>query len=421
MNLPLPLFNIYNMNILFIVPYVPNLIRVRPYNLIKELSARGHRVTVLTLWSGESERLDVEHLSEIAAEIKAIPLSKTRSIWNCLRALPSRTPLQAVYSWQPRMAKQLVELMKPSNSSPGFDVIHVEHLRGARYGVHIRRQQKGLVGDIPVLWDSVDCISSLFRKAAQQSERRVSRWIAQFEQGRTERYERWLLEKFDRVLVTSTEDKQALLNLASDKSAPITVLPNGVDLDYFSVDGNRPRASATLVISGKMSYHANVSMVLYFVNEILPRIRYQRPDVELWIVGKDPPREILTLAENPGITVTGTVPDIRPFLMQATLAIVPLTYGAGVQNKVLEAMACGTPVVSSPIAVSALKIVPEEEVLIGENPETFAHAVLSLIENQEQQRELGEAGRRYVARNHRWPHIAEQLESIYDEIIHFRR
>jgi sugar transferase (PEP-CTERM/EpsH1 system associated) len=409
------------MNILFIVPYVPNLIRVRSYNLIKELSARGHRVTVLTLWSGESERLDVEHLCEIAVEVMATPLPKILSISNCLKAIPSRMPLQAVYCWHPRMAKQLVELLKPSNSSPGFDVIHVEHLRGARYGVHIRRQPKSLVGDVPVLWDSVDCISSLFRKAAQQSERRASRWIARIEQGRTERYERWLVEQFDRVLVTSTEDKQALMNLTNDKSAPISILPNGVDLAYFSVDGNRPRAPATLVISGKMSYHANVSMVLYFVNEILPRIWYQRSDVELWIVGKDPPREILTLAKHPKITVTGTVPDIRPFLMQATMAIVPLTYGAGVQNKVLEAMACGTPVVSTPTAISALKVVPEEEVLIGASPEVFAHAVLLLIENQEQQRKLGEAGRRYVERNHRWPQIAEKLESIYDEIIRSRR
>jgi len=176
-----------------------------------------------------------------------------------------------------------------------------------------------------------------------------------------------------------------------------------------------------MVISGKMSYHANVSMVMYFVNEILPRIWSQRSDVELWIVGKNPPREILSLAEHPEVTVTGTVPDIRPFLRQATLAVVPLTYGVGVQNKVLEAMACGTPVVSTPAAISALKVVPEEEVLLGANPEAFAHAVLSVLENQEQQRKLGEAGRRYVERNHRWPHIAEQLESIYDEIIHFGR
>ncbi len=409
------------MNILFIVPYVPNLIRVRPYNLIRELSSRGHRVTVLTLWRSDQERQDVKHLGEITTEVKAVPLPMTRSIWNCLRALPTRTPLQAVYCWQPAMAKQLVESIECENGSGRYDVIHVEHLRGARYGVLAKKQMKTNAGVPPVIWDSVDCISSLFRKAARQNERRTSRWIAQFEQGRTERYERWLLGKFDRILVTSKEDRQALMNLANNPSAPITILPNGVDLDYFSSDGDRPRSTATLVISGKMSYHANVSMVLYFVNEILPRIWSQRSDVELWIVGKDPPREILGLAEHPEITVTGTVPDIRPFLTQATLAVVPLTYGAGVQNKVLEAMACGTPVVSTPAAISALKVVPEEEVLLGANPEAFAQAVLSVLENQHQQRKLGEAGRRYVERNHRWPYIAEQLESIYDEIIHLGR
>ncbi len=378
-------------------------------------------MTVLTLWRGDQERQDVEHLGEIAAEVKAASLPRGRSIWNCLRALPSRIPLQAVYCWQPTLAKQLVEFMKSGNQSGRFDVIHVEHLRGARYGVHIKKQPKSLIGDVPVLWDSVDCISSLFRQAAQQSERRTSRWIAKFEHGRTERYERWLLDKFDRILVTSTEDQQALINLAKDQSAPVTVLPNGVDLDYFSSDGIRPRAPATLVISGKMSYHANISMVLHFVNEILPRIRSRRPDIELWIVGKDPPREILTLAEHPEITVTGTVPDIRPFLRLATVAVAPLTYGVGVQNKVLEAMACGIPVVSTPAALSALKVVPEKEVLLAANPEAFTHAVLSVLDNQQRQRELGEAGRRYVERNHRWSQITEKLETIYDEIIHIGR
>ncbi len=405
------------MDILFVVPYVPNLIRVRPYNLIKGLSSRGHRVTVLTLWCGDRERQDVERLGEIAAEVKAAHLPRIRSIWNCLRALPSRTPLQAVYCWQPAMARQLVELMKLGNGSGRFDVIHVEHLRGARYGVHIKGQPKNIAGDVPVVWDSVDCISSLFRQAAQQSEVRASRWIARFELSRTEKYERWLLEQFDWILVTSAADQQALINLASDQAAPISVLPNGVDIDYFSSDGNQSRAAATLVISGKMSYHANVNMALHFVQEILPQVWARRPEVELWIVGKDPPRKLLKLSGHPRISVTGTVKDIRPFLRGATVAVASPTYGVGVQNKVLEAMACATPVVSSPQAVSALHVRPGQDVLVAQDPEAFARAVLSLIDEPQRRKRVGEAGRRYVEAHHSWAKIAAQLEGIYDELI----
>jgi glycosyltransferase involved in cell wall biosynthesis len=157
----------------------------------------------------------------------------------------------------------------------------------------------------------------------------------------------------------------------------------------------------------------------------MPHVWAQRPEVTVWIVGKDPPREIRQSAiRNPGyplgaaIRVTGTVPDIRPYLRRATLAVAPVPYGAGIQNKVLEALACGTPVVASPQAVSALEVRAGRDVVVAEGAEAFARAVLALLDDAGRRLALGEAGRAFVERYHSWEAVAARLEAIYQSTIH---
>lgn len=396
------------MNVLFSVPYVPNLVRTRSYNLIRHLSQRGNRVTVLTVWTNEQELADLEALKQECHDVQAMSMPVWRSLWNCLKALPQDVPLQSVYSWHPELAASL-------NGKGVFDVVHVEHLRGARFGLALK-QQTGL----PVVWDSVDCISHLFRRAATHAKSLVGRWRARFEVGRTERYEGWLLDKFDRVLVTSQVDKHALAALKAngDPTPPISVLENGVDLTYFSPEAYGPREPATLVVSGKMSYHANATMTVRLMQNIMPIIWKRRPDVMLWIVGKDPGREIRAFANHQAVTVTGCVEDLRPYLRRATIALAPVVYGTGVQNKVLEAMACATPVVSTPEAITALSVTHGDELLVADEPERFAEEVLRLLDEPDRQYRLGQAGLSYVRAHHNWTNIADQLESVYREVEH---
>jgi polysaccharide biosynthesis protein PslH len=158
------------MNVLFVVPYVPNLIRVRPYNLIKHLSHQGHRVTLNTLWTGTRDLDDIQALKKICHQVYAAPLPRSRSLANSLLALPTKSPLQASYCWQPQMEKQLSDLVSNANSE--FDVVHVEHLRGVRYALQIKKQ--GVLGKhVPIIWDSVDSISMLFKQAAGSSKKHV--------------------------------------------------------------------------------------------------------------------------------------------------------------------------------------------------------------------------------------------------------
>jgi glycosyltransferase involved in cell wall biosynthesis len=428
------------LKILFIVPYVPDRIRTRPFHLIKALASEGHRVTLATLWSDREESAAAQRLAGHLESLLTERIRITRSIWNCVRALPSSRPIQASYCWSPKLARRIVPLVQTTH----FDVIHIEHLRGVRYGLMVKETLERREIKRPLLvWDSVDCITQLFRQAAQESHAFRSRLTSRMELPRTARYEGWLVTRFGRVLVTSQTDRDELVKLAQnwgerqgvDSSASranrVAVIPNGVDLDYFCPNGET-REPATLVISGKMSYHANVTAVVRFVEEVMPRIWAERPETRLWIVGKDPSPEIQRLgvlwrdgssaaskngSNKSKIQITGTVEDVRPFLRRATLAVAPIQYGAGIQNKVLEALACGTPVVATPQAVTALQARPGQDLILARDLQELARSVLSLLKSPEHRLQLGQSGRQFVERHHQWPTIARNLTKIYRDAI----
>lgn len=404
------------MDILFIVPYVPSLIRARPYNFIRYLANRGHHLTLVTLWTERREKAELIKIKQYCKDVYAFNLPHWRTVLNCLVTLPTSKPLQASYCWQPELAKKIGDLAGNQDEKPLFDIIHIEHLRGVQYGLYLKA--KGCY--LPLVWDSVDCIYYLFRQAASYSRRLSSRLLTFFELNRTKKYEGWLLSQFDRSLVTSKRDKDEIVSLdrLNDTSQKVTIINNGVDIDYFTPNKSLDKDKATLVISGKMSYHANVSMVLYFVEKIMPLIWATNPYVRLYIVGKDPPMIIRKLGENPLITVTGTVSDIRPYLQKATIAIIPLTYGAGIQFKILEAMACATPVVASPKAVISLNVQPGKDLLVANEPNEYAVVINKLLNDINLRQQIGYAGREYVEKNHQWSNIAAQLEGVYNEVIH---
>jgi glycosyltransferase involved in cell wall biosynthesis len=403
------------MKIAYVVPYVPNKIRTRSYNLISSLSALGHQVDVFTLGSSEMDAADAEALKAICCRVYYQHQPAWMSLLNSALAIPSNRPLQSVYSWHPKLAAEIGKTLGGSGKPAAYDVIHVEHLRGSAYGEFV----KSKFPSIPVVWDSVDCISYLFSQAASQSDNLFGKFMTRFELGRTRAAEGKLLGCFDHVLVTSEMDKTALLDtLPNDsKHAPVTVLSNGVDQDYFRVNADLLRSPDTLVFSGKMSYHANISMVMYLYNEIMPRLWAQQPDVRLIVVGKDPPAEIRKLADASRVHVTGTVDDIRPFLWKATAAVVPLVYGAGIQNKILEAMATGTAVVTNSKVLASLTVTPGRELLIADTADEFAACILRLIQNPILRNTVGEAGLQYVRRYHSWRENARRIADIYQGLV----
>ena len=399
------------MNILFVVPYVPNLVRVRPYHLIRGLHSHGHKITLVCLGtSGDQEALVA--LQPFLHNHYVYSLPAWRALLNCAAAIPSNRPLQSDYCWNGRMARLVADLAGQTQGTSNFDIVHVEHMRGLRYAMEVKK----IPSPPPIVWDSVDSITHLFRQAVRHHPRFISRFLLRMELNRTQKMEQRASLLFGRVLVTSNLDRQVFMEL--QPTVPISVVPNGVDLDYFCPEPNLNREEDTLVISGKMSYHANVSMVLHLIEDIMPIVWSKMPKVKLWVVGQNPAAEILKYANDPRITITGSVPDLRPYLQRATLAVAPLRYGAGIQNKVLEAMACSTPVVASPMAVSALRIRAGEEILVAGDPEGYAQNILSLMSNSPWRTRMGVAGREFVQRQHSWETVVHQLENIYRSLIH---
>ncbi|HEX5414448.1 MAG TPA: glycosyltransferase family 4 protein [Chloroflexota bacterium] len=402
------------MRILFITPYVPSPIRFRSYNLLRQLSAR-HDVVALALCQGSREPDDLLALRSICPAV-GVSLSRAEAALNCLRAVPSRVPLQGAYCRSPELESLVRAALTDPTRQPRaippellgpFDVVHVEHLRAGYVSSFIQPE-------MPMVYDSVDCISLLLARTLRASLSPRQRLLAMLEIGRVRSYEGKLLRRFDRTAVTSPSDAAALRALAPDAS--ITVVPIGVDLEYFSPSPRQPEPE-TLVLSGKMSYHANATAALHFVRNILPRIRAVRPGVRLTIAGSDPGREVRNLARDPAITVTGHVPDIREALARATVAICPVTVKVGIQSKALEAMAMGRSVVCTREGLEGLQAKAGRDLLMGETAAEFAEHVCQLLDDPALRDRVGQAGRRYVETHHRWETVASHLANLYQETI----
>ncbi len=387
------------MNILMALPYPPSRIRIRPFGFLQALARRGHRICVLAAQPPEDRDADLEPLHRLGVEIHCFPLSRGRTLWNAWRAWMRGEPFQAGYADHPALREALRRSLRER-----WDVVHVEHLRGA-----------GFAREIPIdrlVFDAVDSITRLFEQAQALAPGCLTRWLARLELARTRQFEAGWLAAFPRIVVTSKEDAAALRRLAPDGRASLTVIPNGVDLEFFRPQAV-PRELATLIFTGKMSYHANMAAALDLIREIMPRIWAQRPEVQLWIVGRNPPPRLRQAARDPRVEITGTVPDLRPYLARATLAVCPLRYAVGIQNKVLEAMAMGTPVIATPPVLGGLQAVPGRDLAVAEGAGAFAEEVLRLLDDGVERAALGAAGRAYVETYHRWEFLAERLEEVY--------
>ncbi len=392
-----------SLRILFVAPYVPSAIRVRPYQLVRQLWALGHRVTLVTLEDSFASDDDRRELTRVCETVEVIEHSKWQGGVQALAALPTTTPLWAAYCRSPRLARVLRERVRVDS----FDVAHVEHLRAAHFAPAL--------GTLPRIFDAVDCITALQRQMMARAESVGGRLFAWEEWSKLRRFEPRAYKPYDRIAVTSDFDASELSQL-SRCLPPLSVIPNGVDLEYFQPQSTAPEPDV-LVFSGKMSYRANDDAALYFAREVFPKVVARRPAARLLIVGSSPTPAVLALACG-NIQVTGYVEDLRPFLSRAAVAVCPMRIGVGIQNKALEAMAMARPVVCSPIAARALSGAEKTgAVRIASEPEDFADECVALLERPEAAREAGAAARRYVETRHRWQGAAERFVALYRSVL----
>jgi glycosyltransferase involved in cell wall biosynthesis len=255
----------------------------------------------------------------------------------------------------------------------------------------------------------------LLRKAYA---RRTARLMSEFE--------RQAINECDAHLAVSDRDATRLRSLNSE--AQVFVIENGVDITHYS-DEEIAAAYATcaaacaaaetrrIVFVGSMDYHANVDGAVSFAREVWPRLRDRQPALVFTIVGRDPAAEVRALATIPGVEVTGTVDDVRPFYREALAAIVPLKVGGGSRLKILEAMAAGVPVVSTTLGAEGLDVRHGENILIADTNEQLAEAIVSVVESEEQRKRLSAAGRALISGQYDWSRLGTNLREIYQKLL----
>ena len=388
------------MRILYVVPYVPSATRNRSFGFIRALSDLGHHVHVVALRAPEDAWAPIEAVTPHCARLEVFELSRRQTLLNAVDALPRRLPLQAAYGRHALARKRVGQLA----SSGGFDVLHVEHIRGVLLA-------KG-IDAIPTVFDAVDSISLLFDHTRRHARGWRERAIARADLARTRRFEASAPFLFDRMVVTTGRDRDAFVELAGrDASERIGVVSNGVALDVQV--RAEPAAPPIVLFSGKMSYHANDAGAHLLASAIMPRVWRSHAGARLIIAGKDPSLSLRELSRDPRVEVTGFVDDLPSLIRRAAVAIAPLPYAVGVQNKVLEAMACGVPVVASRIAASGIDAIDGRDWLLADDADSLASAVTTLLDDPVTNRAVGEAGRRFVEQQHQWKVCATRLVDEY--------
>lgn len=393
------------MQILFLtsrLPYPPYRgDKLKAYNIIKFISQR-HDIYLLSLIEKREELNLIQHLKQFCKEIHVVYLSQLQSIAQSVAGLPRSTPFQVAYYQSKIMHQRLRDILRTKS----IDIIHTQLIRMAQYTAHIDTYPKVL--------ELTDAIS-LYLERFLAKEKNILKKAGLFVEYRRMKSYESIIRNFDCALVCSEIDRQVLKKRAPD--ARVELLYNGVDLETFSEDGVIAVERNSIIYTGNMAYDPNIDGAVYFVRKIFPLIKKQIPEVKLYIVGQDPPRKVQLLA-NANIVVTGFVPNIRDYYLKSAVAVSPIRFGAGTLNKILEPLALGVPVVSTSIGFEGLQLRDQEHILVADEPEKFAQAVVKILMNHELRRKLSENGKQVVQNLYGWNTVVHQLESVYESVFH---
>jgi sugar transferase (PEP-CTERM/EpsH1 system associated) len=376
------------------VPYPPYRgDKLKIFNLAKRLNT-NHELHLLTFAQTKEDLGYKAELEKVFKEVHLVYLPKWQSAMNCLQGAWRGEPLQVLYFRSGELKHKLNELIKQHN----YDAVHVQHLRMSPYLANRK--------DIRRILDLPDAFSLYWERRSKVKRGLLTTIFENIEQKRVLRYEE-MLKMYDLSLVCSTEDLTYLKH--KHHADNLRLLPNGVDRNIYAPRGHDYSHSNTLLFTGNMDYAPNVDAVIHFTENILPRIRAKKPDVKFIIAGQRPVEKVRALA-NDHVQVTGFVKDLAGMYNSASVVVAPLRFGAGTQNKVLEAMAMGVPVVCSHIGFGGLGIKSGEGAIMQQEPEAFANSVVELLSSEEARRKVGEAGIKVVKENFDWDIIAKTLE-----------
>ena len=391
------------MRILFLaqrVPYPPDRgDKIHTYNQLRHL-AKVHEVAVACLADGEEDLANIAGLKSLATSVDAVAVCSLRAWSRALAALGSRIPITVAYFDERRLHEQVAKRIRQEH----FDAILVNSSGMAQFVEPY--------SDMPRIMQFVDLDSLKWQQYAENS--RIPRsWIFRREFHRLLEYERNLARTFTHSLVCTPRELKDLEQLVPGAAA--SCVSNGVDLEVFHPQ-SLEKIPGEIVFTGVMDYYPNVEGIVWFCRDVLPLIRLEVPELTLTICGSRPNDRVKALARIPGVTVTGRVPDVRPYLARASVAVVPLRIARGIQNKLLEAMAMGLPAVACSAVSEGVEATPGRDLFVAEDPAGFAAATVRLLCDAELRRRTGEAARACVEANYRWEHQLQRLDRVLEAV-----
>lgn len=322
----------------------------------------------------------------------------------------------------PRFLPQV--LFSPFNSQPlAISRYASKELRRALSQLLAERQFDVVVCDFLAAAPNIPDITSavlfqhnvettIWNRHHESSAHPIKRAFFKMQARKMEKYERTVCQQAHHVIAVSAKDAEVMKQLFGIEH--VEAVPTGVDVEYFRPPQAAER-TADLIFSGSMDWLPNVDAIEYFLGEIFPQITAQRPETTFVIAGRSPDPRVLKAAEPfPGVTVTGSVPDMRPYLWGSRVSIVPLRIGGGTRLKIYESMASGSPVVSTTIGAEGLDHTDGKDILIADEPDAFAASCLRILENPEIGHMLAESALELVEQNFSWASVTRQFESILE-------
>ena len=410
------------MKLLFLTPQLPyppqKGTTIRNYNLIRQLAQR-HEVHLLSFVQGEDDLAWVPELREYGHSIATVIAPQRSPLRRTWTVLTSPLPDMALRLPSAEYQARLADLLDREE----FDVVQVEGIEMAQYGLALAAGRQSPDGQRPCLvFDDHNAEYVLQQRAWEIDRRYPAKWhralYSLIQWRKLQRYEAQVCRAMDAVVAVSAADRRALQCIVP--GVEVAVVPNGVDSTLFSVPitthpaaNDKIRHMASLVFTGTMDFRPNIDAVTWFCQEILPRIKKEAFHVHLYIVGKSPPPEVQRLGENPAVTVTGYVEDIRPYIAQSLIYVVPMRMGSGTKLKVLQAMAMGKPVIATSTGAEGIEATPGEDIIIADEPADFAQQVIDLLNNAPLRQRLAQRGRQLAEARYDWTSIVPRLEQVY--------
>jgi polysaccharide biosynthesis protein PslH len=402
-----------------IVPYPPNSgPKVKTWNVLRYLSQRGHHVTLVSFVRPEEE-MYIPALKATCDAVHTVPIHRSRAtdIGYMVRSYITGQPFLVERDNLVPMQKLVNELL----SKADFDFIHADQLTMLQFSLRGVTRSRG--AKPKVIFDAHNAVWTILERM-QDNASWFLKPILGVEVRRVKHYEGKLLTSVDHVLAVTEVDRDGLelafkdLKVSvNERVAPISVVPIAIDTQQLQPIQRRP-GSKNILTLGTLHYPPNADGIRWFINKVFPLISQRVPDIELTIIGKNPPADFLDLAvRHPdAIKVTGYVPDLVPYLEESSLMVVPVRAGGGMRVRILEAFAYAMPVVTTTVGLEGIQAEPGKDVLVADSPADFADSVIRLLHDDALQIQLSRNGRRLAEIKYDWKVTLKGLDRVYEQL-----